>query len=214
MTSPRRASNQTRTRKRKRKRKKKKRNQHLDQQNVHPAHNPADLHSAKPPLRAEAAKDPITLNMEKQEQHLQDQELHSSLSVPLGPEVLRQKPDQGVIHLMDVLLRLNHEMVGVCHLLVGMLVHLEHFHRVEKEVQYINISISINHNIIDLLVVLHTGRGRRQLHPHNLVPLQIPIHQNENPHLPLLPIPNPARRRRNHQPPMSHLSRIRSCKPR
>jgi len=211
MTSPRRVSNPTRRkrkrRKKKRKRKRRKRNPHLDQQNVQLVLNLVDLHSDKLPRQAEVAgRDQISLSMGKLEQHLQDQEPLSLLNERLDLEVLRQKPDQGVIHLMAELLRLNQEKVEECHHQVGTLVRPEHFHRVGKEVQY------INHNIIDLLVVLPMGNARPQPHHLNQVlPIQTPIRRNGNLPLLLLPILNPVPKRRSLQHPMSLPSRIRLC---
>jgi hypothetical protein len=199
---------------RRRKRKKKRRipNQHLDQQNVHPAHNRADHPSdrLRPLVDQEMGKGQITPSMGNREPPHLDQELLSSLIELLVPEVLRLKLDQEEIHLIIELHRLNHVMGGECRLLLGTLVRPEPCRLVEKGPP------RINHSIIDHQEVHPMGNARPQQHHLNLVLLPIPtrIHLNVNhpQHPPTIPNHDP--RKRNLPLPMSlrSLCRLRRVK--
>ena len=164
----------------KKKRKKKRRtpNPHLDQPNVQHAPNRADHLSDKLLLQVGRAvgKGQTSPSMEKPEQRHPDQELLSSLTELLGPEVLHQKLDQGETRLIIELHRLNHVMGEECRLLPGMSVRHEPSRLEEKEVQH------ISHSITDHQEVRHMGNAKRQQHRLSLVlqQIQVPILLNVN----------------------------------
>jgi hypothetical protein len=210
MINPRRASREIKRRRRRKKRRIP--NQHLDQQNVHPAHNHADHLSDKLPLRVDQGmgKGQITPSMGNREPPHLDQELLSLPTERLVPEVLRLKLDQEETHLIIELHRLNHVMGGECRLLLGTLVRPEPCRLVEKELP------RINHSIIDHQEVHPTGNARPQQHHLNLVltqiPIQIRLNVNHPPPPPTTPNHDPRKRNLLRPTSLRSLCKLRKVK--